>query len=285
MNISKPELIITDLDGTLLQDNQIISKRDIDTLEYIKQKNIFRVIATGRSVFSAKKVLNNDFPIDYLIFSSGAGMLNWKTKEIIFSENLNKEKFLKISDIFISEQIDFMIHYPIPDNHKFKYYKTNKTNSDFDNRCKLYEDYASILDVENIEFEKSCQIIAILNNNVSEFEKIKNKILSKVSDIKIIRATSPLDGKSIWMEIFSDKVSKGIAAKYLCDILNVDQRNTIGIGNDYNDLDLLHWASQSFIVGNAPEELKSKFKVTETNSNNGFTKAVMHILNNKFDNS
>ncbi|MCD6112262.1 MAG: HAD-IIB family hydrolase [Bacteroidales bacterium] len=279
MNITNPELIVTDLDGTLLQDNQVISKKDIETLQYLKHKNIYRVIATGRSVFSAKKVLDDDFPIDYLIFSSGAGILNWKTKKLIFSENLIKEKIKTISDILISEQIDFMIHYPIPDNHKFRYYKTNKKNIDFDNRCKLYKDYASALDINNFGFEKSCQIIAIFNNNISEFERIKEKISSEVSDIKIIRATSPLNGKSIWMEIFSDKVSKAKAAKYLCKILNINTENTLGIGNDYNDLDLLHWASQSFVVANAPEELKNKFKNTETNSNNGFTKAVMHILN------
>lgn len=273
------ELIVTDLDGTLLQDNQSISKKDRECLQYLKQKNIYRLIATGRSVFSAKEVLDDDFPIDYLIFSSGAGILNWKTKKLIFSENLIGEKIKTISDILISEKIDFMIHYPIPDNHKFRYYKTNKKNIDFDNRCKLYKDYASTLDIDNLGFEKSCQIIAIFNNNISEFERIKEKISSQISHIKIIRATSPLDGKSIWMEIFSEKVSKAEAAKYLCKILNVNPEKTVGIGNDYNDLDLLDWTSQSFIVGNAPEELKNKFKVTETNSNNGFTKAVMHILN------
>jgi hydroxymethylpyrimidine pyrophosphatase-like HAD family hydrolase len=96
----------------------------------------------------------------------------------------------------------------------------------------------------------------------------------------VIRSTSPLDGKSIWIEIFPKTVSKGLAAAWLCQRLGCDPANVIGIGNDYNDIDLLNWTQHSFVVENAPYELKQKFQITESNVNSGFTKVVQKKIFN-----
>ena len=77
------KMVITDLDGTLANRDGKISKADLNTLEQLGEQNITRVIATGRSIYSAKKVLDENLPIDYLLFSSGAGILHWHRKEII----------------------------------------------------------------------------------------------------------------------------------------------------------------------------------------------------------
>jgi len=61
-------MIITDLDGTLLTRERTVSNNDINTLVDLGKLNIPRIIATGRSVLSAKRVLSDNFPIDFLIF-------------------------------------------------------------------------------------------------------------------------------------------------------------------------------------------------------------------------
>ena len=92
--------------------------------------------------------------------------------------------------------------------------------------------------------------------------------------VKIIRATSPIDHKSIWMEVFHPDVSKGNACLYLSKCLGISQKNTIGIGNDYNDIDLLEFANQSFVVENAPAELTESYRTVSSNNDSGFTMAV-----------
>ena len=73
------QMVITDLDGTLANPEQKISQADLDTLKRLGEMDIIRVIATGRSLYSAIKILDKNLPIDYLLFSSGAGILSWKT--------------------------------------------------------------------------------------------------------------------------------------------------------------------------------------------------------------
>ena len=81
--INKIRLIATDLDGTLLKSDKSISEKDWKTLEYLASKQIVRVAATGRSLFKVKQVLPENAPFDFIVFSSGAGIYDWKNKNIL----------------------------------------------------------------------------------------------------------------------------------------------------------------------------------------------------------
>ena len=265
------DMVITDLDGTLFTSLQTVSHRDYQTLELLGRHKIHRVIATGRSHFSALKVLPPDFPIDYLIFSTGAGIQEWNTKKHIYARNLQSDEVAFISRLLVEHQIDFMILDPVPDSHRFCYIRTGRENPDFDRRLVHYKPFIYSMDVTNDSYRPACQILAIIPEGPSKYDEIKNKL----ADYKVIRTTSPLDGETTWVEIFPGDVSKGHAAEWLCKNLSCPPDSVIAIGNDYNDLDLLNWADHSFVVDNAPSELKEKYIVTDKNTKNGFSKAIM----------
>jgi hypothetical protein len=261
------EMIITDLDGTLLNDNREVSFPDMKSLFWLGENNITRVIATGRSFYSTKKVLKDNFPIDYLIFSSGAGVYDWKNKKLIHSQFIPDFEVKQISKILINHSVDFMIHEIIPENHKFIYHRTGNNNPDFEQRIKVYNDFADELNPQTEKYQNACQIIAVFPNNINFFDEIKQKF----SDIKIIRTTSPLDGDSIWMEIFPEFVSKAYGIDWLCQKLKINSNKTISVGNDYNDIDMLEYTAEKFIVSNAPDDLKAKFPNCKSNQESGFT--------------
>jgi len=272
------KMVVTDLDGTLLNPQHQISDKDLQSLKLLGDKNIYRVIATGRSPYSLNKVLPADFPIDYLIFSSGSGIINWNTKEILYAQSLKSEEVAIIASLLIKMNIDFMIHKPIPENHHFFYHQAGHENPDFERRIKIYEKFAQPLKIAPKAFGSACQLLAIIPNDISIYESIKNKL----TQFKVIRTTSPLDGNSIWIEIFPKSVSKGSATAWLCERLGCHPASVVGIGNDYNDIDLLNWTQHSFVVENAPQELKQKFEITDSNINSGFTEAVQKKLNSLF---
>jgi Cof subfamily protein (haloacid dehalogenase superfamily) len=279
MALSDPKMVVTDLDGTLLNPQHRISDKDFRSLKLLGDNKIYRIIATGRSIFSLHKVIPSDFPIDYLIFSSGSGILNWTTKEIIYAQSLNSEDIAIIANFLLKMNIDFMIQKPIPHNHHFVYHQTGNENPDFFHRIKIYEQFAQPLTSDLSEFGDACQFVAIIQKNVSVYESIKDKL----SQFKVIRSTSPLDGSSIWIEIFPKAVSKGSAAAWLCQRLGCDPAAVVGIGNDYNDIDLLNWTQHSFVVENAPRELKQKFEITDSNVNSGFTKVIQKKFKSLFN--
>lgn len=262
-------MVITDLDGTLLNSEQKVSSSDYDCLVELGRQGIVRVIATGRSPYSFSTVIPQDFPIDFLVFSSGAGVMDWSSGEIISSYSLTEEKVHELALIFRNENISFKVLKPAPDNHKFHYFHNGNTHPDFDKRMEYYRGFEKEIMFDPPNFGEASQFLIIL----SELEEF-NRLSELCVEVKVIRATSPLDHKSIWMEVFHPDVSKGNACQFLGRYLGIDQKNTIGIGNDYNDIDLLEFANQSFVVENAPEELAKSYRIVSSNNNSGFSMAV-----------
>ncbi len=262
------ESVIIDLDGTLLNDDKKVGDKDYQTLVNIGKQNIVRIIATGRSLYSFYQVLNNDFPIDYLIFAAGGGIMNFKTKEIIKSFSIKKDDVIKIVNKLDTLKIDFQIRENIPNGHSYSYKKYSNNNPDFDRLNSLYKSYAhELIDFNSIT--SSSRIICIHEN-----DSLVNQIEKEFSEFSIIRATSPIDNQSVWMEIYPKGVNKGTAVKYLFEKLNLSLLNTIGIGNDYNDIHFMDIIENSFMVNNTPNDLKEKYSVTVSNNKNPLTEVI-----------
>ncbi len=269
--MKKCKIVFTDLDGTLLRHDYTISGEDLAVLKELGKKKIVRVLATGRSLYSLSRIFEDDFPhFDYIIFSCGVGIMNWNTKEILCSHFLSKYEIKRVRKVLELHNIDYMIHKPVPDNHKFHYQKFGAENHDFDRRFSYYKDCGSRIPEEGIALEKASQVIAVIPEDVEIYEIVR-KLLP---DLKVIRTTSPIDHKSLWIEIFPKNVSKGHAAEWLCAHLDISREETFGIGNDYNDIDLLDWTAHSYVVENAPDELRNRFKTTASNQCSGFSKVI-----------
>lgn len=263
-------MVFTDLDRTLLRDDKTVSALDYHCLEKLGRLNIIRVIATGRSLFSLRKVIPNKFPVDYVIFSSGAGIYDWMSRKILFRHHLSQSQITAVLEILRKHNTDFMVHHRIPDNHYFYFHGEGHNNHDFHRRIELYRDYAQPL-TEKAILKEACQIIAIFPEaGYNKYQKIRNRL----SGVNVIRTTSPLDHQSHWMEIFPEGVSKAAAAARLSQKLGISRKNTLGIGNDYNDEKLLTWTGIGFMVANGPDELKPRFNSVSSNQQNGFTEAI-----------
>ncbi|MFH1197372.1 MAG: HAD family hydrolase [bacterium] len=271
----KIKIVITDFDGTLANDESQVHEEDFRALEELGKHGIVRVIATGRNLYSVKKGLGENFPVDYVILSCGAAIVNWKTKEVIFKRDLNSEQIIRIKDIFDSDRVNYTIQKPAPDNHHFYYKVFAEGNPDFMRRLNVYKDFIQPITADLV-VEEATEFLTVLNFDELEiFEMLK----SKLDFVNVIRTTSPTDHQSIWMEVFAAGVSKGSAAEWLCNHLGIPQEQSMSIGNDYNDIELLEWTRHSYVVGNAHGNLTERFNTTTSNNENGFSTAVNNHFN------
>ena len=202
------EMVITDLDGTLLNNSREVSLNDMKSLYWLGENDIVRVIATGRNFFSLNKAIKDNFPIDYLIFSSGAGVYDWKNKTLMHSQNLPDYEVEQISRILISNKIDFMIHEIIPENHKFIYHRSENYNPDFERRINVYNDFAFELDTDTEKYDHACQILAVFPNDIKLFESIKKQF----DNIKIIKLCQYKIKVSVF---YADNNKKGSIVTFL----------------------------------------------------------------------
>ncbi len=104
---------------------------------------------------------------------------------------------------------------------------------------------------------------------------------TKLEFLPAFQTTSPLDGKSTWIEIFPTTVSKSQTAAWLAAELQIDKRQIVSVGNDYNDLDLLEWTDCSYVVDNAPADLKNRFATVASHNNGGVAEAARRWMAEK----
>jgi hypothetical protein len=77
------------------------------------------------------------------------------------------------------------------------------------------------------------------------------------------------------VEIFPAGVSKGNAAEWIALKEGLGRSNALALGNDYNDLDLLEWASGRYVVANAPASLRERYPSVGHHEESAFTDAVV----------
>jgi hydroxymethylpyrimidine pyrophosphatase-like HAD family hydrolase len=59
------------------------------------------------------------------------------------------------------------------------------------------------------------------------------------------------------LDLLPQGVSKGWALERLAGQLGVDRKEIMAIGDNWNDVDMLEWAGQSILMGNAAQDLRT----------------------------
>lgn len=267
-------MLNTDLDGTLLNDERRIGADDLATLAALGETGVVRVIATGRSLWSARRVLPLDLPLDYLVFSSGVGTVRWPACDLVDHHTMTPDEATQVLDVLKSFDCDFMVQHAAPDSHRFDFHSGTRAqgNSDFSKRVGLYEDYARPLQAERIPPASQFVVVHPNEGGVDRFQAIRDAL----PHLNVVRTTSPLDKHSVWIEVFPAHVSKAAGCASLAEAHGIDHALTMAVGNDYNDDDLLEWATHSFVVANGPADLKARHSVVASNCDGGVSDAVRH---------
>lgn len=272
------KLVATDLDGTFLRNDRTISEANLTALERLGERNIIRVAATGRNLTKVKDVLNTDIPFDYIVFSSGAGVYDWQKQEHIYSQNIVADSARKLLNFLVDQQLNFHAFYPVPDNHKHFYFRGAEPCEEFERYFEFNKAHATELEVHTLPSGELCQFLVILKENEERFRNLKAAIEALCPEIRVIRASSPLTKGYIWLEIFHRSVSKGNGVLEICRRNGIHADQTLGVGNDYNDFDLLETTRHSFLTDNSPDKIKHRYPLVPSNEQDAFAVLVKPLL-------
>lgn len=271
-------LFITDFDGTLLRSDATFAQGDLDALEALSRRGVKTAVATGRSLYSFVNSPGIDLAVDYIIFTTGAGVVTQSGHKLLYQQNIPSEVVRQTLGFLESSALDFMMHHAVPDNHRYVYRRVSPDNPDFESRLRRYSEFGQPLDATHRNgFGEASQFLAVVPHDKAH--DVLQAVRGGLPGLSVIYSTSPLDHKSAWIEFFHPCVSKGKTAAWLASELAIDATDTVAVGNDYNDLDLLEWAAHAYVVENAPVELKAGFQQVASNNNGGVAEAVRRWLN------
>ena len=86
-------------------------------------------------------------------------------------------------------------------------------------------------------------------------------------------------GWTAWLDINPEGVSKGSALELVRRTLKVEPGDTVAVGDQRNDIEMLHWAARGVAMGQAPDEVKDAAdEVTGTVEEDGLVPVLRSLL-------
>jgi len=262
-------IFVSDLDGTLLRDGRI-SPEDLEAFAALGGRGILRVIATGRSLHSAEACLPGNFPADYLVLSTGNQVMHWGTREVLRSSRLLADEIQAICSTLRGLGLSFMVHDDFPGNHGFAYRRGLNPVEDFERRLALHATHGREMD-GCPDMDTASQVLAVVD---AADEGLYARLAREFTGLSVIRATSPLDGRSVWIEIFAAGVSKAAGVRDIIDRHGLQDALIAAIGNDHNDRDMLDMAHVPFKIENS--FLGDDTYITAPDTGDAVARAIAH---------
>ncbi len=254
------QLVITDLDGTLLNDEKELPKEFAMTEQELRKRGILLAIASGRPYISMSKLMKQ-FSEHILFIAENGGLIKYRNKTIKCSP-MNKESVQRL--IVLSREIPHC-HILLCGEETMWY---ESKNADFIEESKKYYDHMTYvedlltLDEHVIKFT-ICDLVNAETNSYVKLEYLKDEFSMAVSGIR-------------WLDITSRDVNKGEALKFMLNFLGIPAENTLAFGDYFNDREMLQVAGHSYLVKNAHPGMSGYAKKISPFSNNDGA-VIIHI--------
>ncbi|MBF8151282.1 HAD family hydrolase [Winogradskyella sp. F6397] len=257
------KMVVTDMDGTLLNSNHEVSTKFFDLFKHLKKQDIQFVAASGRPYYSIVKKLQT-IESDIIIVAENGGLVI-KNEQTLLSNVLNPNRVKELYALVT--KIDNT--YPIfCTKHKAYIYRASeelvKTFSEY---------YSAYTIVDNLE-EITDDIIKIALYHQTNSEA---HIFPHVKHLKP-KLNVVVSGNH-WVDISEAITNKGKALTFLQKELGVKPSETMVFGDFNNDLEMLKCAEYSYAMANAHPDVKAVANFeTDTNDNNGVELVLEQLI-------
>ena len=243
-------LIAMDMDGTVLNSKHEISIRTRAVMNEILNRGKYVVFATGRCLAEMKEYVEEFPAMRYLICENGACIYDLQEKKEIYRKPVSRELTEQV--IRTVENEDVLVSFFIG-NKAFM-------NAEAIPRLAEYglESYVEVLEKTRVRVQ---DLFAFYRDNPLEPEKItiyfkdshtRTLVRGRLERMKL-QLSGSIGGN---LEITDAGVSKGLGLQKVCELLQISLKQTIAIGDGYNDKEMLTCAGLGVAMENAGSELK-----------------------------
>ena len=247
------QLIISDFDGTLVNEDGTITAKNKEAIANYRKNGGKFAISTGRlpkGILSRAKELGLQGAVSCC---QGSIILDIESQEVLFEDSIPNAVAVKICKKM--EEMDLHIHtYTLWD------YFSNKD----DEALKWYV-FATKTQAKLVTDKPLSQFLQETGINVYKFlAMVKAEDNAKVfaelekEDFQDCCVTKSGD---FLVEVINARNSKGTAVQFLSEYYDVPIEKTIGVGDQWNDIPMIQAAGLGVAVKNADEKLKEQANV------------------------
>ncbi|EPH96909.1 Cof-like hydrolase [Enterococcus faecalis 13-SD-W-01] len=275
------KLIGIDLDGTLLNSRQEISRKNTQAIENLPE-DCFPFICSGREIEDINNILKKTgLTIPAVGLNGSVGY----DKDIkLFEFSFDKNEIKKIASIVSKFPTKI---YTNLGSYESKNYK--------DEMKRIFHEFGDEFSINelNYELEYEKSIVSTPYSSIEEItnredvivykffifipnRKMKSDIFNHLEKLTNITVT---ESAAVNLEIVPHNVSKGIVFNHMESIYGLKKASRIAIGDSLNDFSMFENADISFAMGNGHHLIKNKADyITASNDDDGVSEAFGKII-------
>ncbi len=248
------KIIASDLDGTLFKDDKTISRQNFDAIRKFTEMGGVFVPTTGRAIGEIPDFLLDCPYIRYIICSDGTGIYDKQSKKCEF-DAIDHDLLMRAVDISLSFDTHMILHY---NNEAY-----SDTNRELFNKEQI-EHFGKLnphlqhysFSTYKPNFREFCASIGDAELLFTFFWD-KSQVGKCIKQLEEIGEFNILSSAESSIEVIKKTSDKGLALLRLADMLGIKKEETIGVGDNENDMSLISSAGLGLAMGNAVEPLKA----------------------------
>ena len=248
------ELIVFDLDGTLLNRHAQVSEHTRDTLQQLSRRGIAYTVATGRTLHAARSLLDgHGFKLPHIYKN---GVLIWQpdSDEYQHSNLLSNSEIRRVISAFMEHDVTPFIFTVEPDK-RHAVYHTPMRNDAVRRLARVFSRERGLVVLPVAEMPGTADITNISALGVAAAIEAVAELVRGEEHL-VAYAGMAMEGEDLhWIDIHHSAASKGSAISQLKTDLGVSR--VICFGDSDNDLSMFALADESYAPSNARDDVKA----------------------------
>lgn len=264
------QLIAMDLDGTLVNDQKIITEKTKAALMAAQKKGIRLALASARpspGLFKERDVLDMRNYGGILMSYNGGRIVDAKTGKVLFETSMDLQQTREVL-----RQLESLPVTPILDDGA-QFYVKSKDGYKVDYECRNNNMRCS--EVGNLaDFLTFAPVKILMSVQPEKLAGVQAQIAAFLPESLTVVQTA-----AFYLEVIPKVINKGQGIRDICAVLNLDSSAVIAFGDAENDIPMLQAAGMGIAMGNAQEAVKAAAdRITLGNNDDGIAAALAQLL-------
>lgn len=260
------KLIMSDMDGTLLDEHSDLPPRFDEVMAKLKERDILFAPASGRQYYGLVRQLKK-YEDSFIFIAENGSYVVYRGQEI-FSASMDRNLVGELLKITAA----------IPEAHAVlcgknsAYVLSDKDEAFFTEMNKYYARYKVVASFDEVDDDIFKIAICDFSEKGAEYNAYPHFANYKGEYKAVVSG-------QLWLDLMNPEVNKGVAAVHIQEKFNIKPQECMAFGDYMNDAELMQSVYHSYAMENAHPEIKkiARFQA-KSNGEYGVIVAIEKML-------
>lgn len=284
------DLLVIDLDGTLMTSRGEVSQRNRDAIDAVWQAGVRVIVATGRALVESLSPLEAIGHEGIVIGAGGAIMSDARTGRTVSRDAMPPDLVKDVTDALLKHGHKVLI-LKDPDESGYDYLAVGPGELDPASRWWFETLPVRVRFVHELDDDPhpmaNVRVGAVATEE--ELAPIARQLKAEISERGFLQHWSAVtesaatNSATHLLEVFNPHVNKWTMLTEYCRQNNIDTRRVVAIGDGINDVQIVGNAGLGIAMGNADDPVREVADlVTGYNDDDGVAEAIERLLDGRW---